>query len=175
MNSFQDTLINAQNVEEDQSAPSYRNHKTSTDIDYKNPVQQVSKDIKGLIRYVESLLKGNNKSSGQINYLGNYKINSFNDFDPIENYNILETYDNIAYYKSAPIEKITFRSIVSDTVNSSESHYVTLADNGSDEDQDNLQEVNEFVMPSDTMSQIYFGSLAVLGLFILYRIMEKSR
>jgi hypothetical protein len=30
-------------------------------------------------------------------------------------------------------------------------------------------------MPADPLAQLYFASLGVVGLFILYRIMEKSR
>ena len=32
----------------------------------------------------------------------------------------------------------------------------------------------EVLMPSDPLAQLYFTSLGVLGLFILYRLMEKS-
>jgi hypothetical protein len=34
---------------------------------------------------------------------------------------------------------------------------------------------NEINMPDDPLAQMYFASLGILGLFILYRLMEKSR
>ena len=82
------------------------------------------------------------------------------------------------------------QTITSDNVKSSETHYVTLADinnmepcifsNGRNpvtgktcrETFQNLQP--EVLMPSDPLAQIYFTSLGVVGLYILYRLMEKS-
>ena len=80
-------------------------------------------------------------------------------------------------------------TITVDNVRSSETHYVTLADitnmdpcifpNGKNPvTGQNCKETfqnNEFQMPDDPIAQLYFASLGVVGIFILYRLMEKSR
>lgn len=73
---------------------------------------------------------------------------------------------------------------------SSETHYVTLADIGNMDPcsfsngynpvtktncQETFQNYEEVKMPDDPLAQIYFASLGVLGIFIFYRLMEKSR
>jgi len=82
-------------------------------------------------------------------------------------------------------------TITSDNVKSSETHYVTLADitnmdpcifsdkknpvsgmNCRETFQSRLEP--EVLMPDDPIAQLYFASLGVVGLFILYRLMEKS-
>lgn len=90
-----------------------------------------------------------------------------------------------------PCQPITMQTITTDNVRSSETHYVTLADiNNMDpcifpnkknpttgqncrETFSNLE--SQTTMPDDPLAQLYFGSLGVIGIFILYRLMEKSR
>jgi hypothetical protein len=91
-----------------------------------------------------------------------------------------------------PCQQITMQTITTDNVKSSETNYVTLADITSMDPctfSDGKNPVNgkqcvetfqtnnnsEVMMPDDPLAQLYFGSLGVLGLFILYRLMEKSR
>ena len=86
-------------------------------------------------------------------------------------------------------QPITMQTITSDNVKSSETHYVTLADISSMDPcifpnkknpitgqkcRETFQNI-ETVMPGDPIAQTYFASLGILGLFILYRLMEKSR
>jgi hypothetical protein len=82
------------------------------------------------------------------------------------------------------------QTITSDNAKSSETHYVTLADitsmdpctfpdgknpvNGK-KCREAFQTTSEMMMPDDPLAQLYFASLGALGLFILYRLMEKSR
>jgi hypothetical protein len=33
----------------------------------------------------------------------------------------------------------------------------------------------EAVLPEDPLAQLYFASLAVIGIYILYRLMDKSK
>ena len=94
-----------------------------------------------------------------------------------------------------PCQTITMQTITNNNEKSSESHYVTLADITSMDpcsfpDKKNpvtgqkcretfltnnsSTDNNEIVMPEDSLAQVYFASLGVLGLFILYRLMEKS-
>jgi hypothetical protein len=91
-----------------------------------------------------------------------------------------------------PCQQITMQTITSENVKSSESHYVTLADinnmdpcmfpqgknpvNGKKcKETFQIRSEPEVLMPSDPLAQLYFSSLGVVGLFILYRLMEKSR
>jgi len=76
-------------------------------------------------------------------------------------------------FLSPQCQGVTIQTIDDDNVNQSESHYVTLVDN----EHVNREAFQEYdtVMPGDLTTQVYFASLGVLGLFILYRFMEKSR
>lgn len=86
-------------------------------------------------------------------------------------------------------QPITMQTISVDNVKSSETNYVTLIDiNNMDpcsfpnktnpitkqKCKETFQTNEEILMPEDLLTQIYFGSLGVLGLFILYRLMEKA-
>jgi hypothetical protein len=93
-----------------------------------------------------------------------------------------------------PCQQLTMQTINTSNQSSSETHYVTLADIGNMDpcsfsngnnpvtgancrqafgnmNEDSL----EGKMPDDPLAQVYFASLGVLGLLILYRLMEKSR
>jgi len=90
-----------------------------------------------------------------------------------------------------PCQQITMQTITSDNIKSSETHYVTLTDiqnmdpcifsnnknpvNGKQcKETFQIRSEPEVLMPSDPFAQLYFTSLGVVGLFILYRLMEKS-
>jgi hypothetical protein len=90
-----------------------------------------------------------------------------------------------------PCQQITMQTITNDNIKSSETHYVTLADIQNMEpcifknkknpvSGENCKETfkirsePEVLMPSDPLAQVYFTSLGVVGLYILYRLMEKS-
>lgn len=89
-------------------------------------------------------------------------------------------------------QQITMETITNDDIKSSESNYVTLTDiknMDACEFSDGINPVNgkrckesfqissepEVLMQSDPLAQLYFISLGVVGLFIFYRLMEKSR
>lgn len=94
-----------------------------------------------------------------------------------------------------PCQSITMQTISNSNVRSSESHYVTLADIKSMDPctfpnktnpvtgekcretfQSNINNDGDAViLPEDPLAQMYFASLGVLGLLILYRLMEKSQ
>jgi tRNA A22 N-methylase len=38
-----------------------------------------------------------------------------------------------------------------------------------------VQDNEEVLMSNDTMDQVYFAGLACIGIYVFYRIMEKSR
>lgn len=95
-------------------------------------------------------------------------------------------------------QPITMEVINNQNIKSSESHYVTLADitgidpcifpnkinpinnnkckqtfqNMNNINNDNYEEVK---LPEDDIAQLYFASLAILGIYILYGIMKKSK
>ena len=251
-NLFEEVLKDAQGVEERLLGPTYpyyKNIKTPTQIGMsdKGTIQQMAKDIDGLIQYVELLVEGNSKASTTGGPLGNkfflktgakcaaidscsnpndvstcqqvdryiYIDNvpdgnipfissglgvNFSEFKGLipgamGNLNVLNPFAIMRAFLSGsnpPCQQITMQTITTDNIKSSETHYVTLADinnmdpcmfsNGKNpvtgqkcKETFQIRSEPEVLMPSDPLAQVYFGSLGVIGLFILYRLMEKSR
>jgi hypothetical protein len=251
-NLFQDVLTDAKGVEERLLGPTYpyyKNIKTPTQIGMsdKGTIQQMSKDVEGLIEYVELLVTGDSKASATGGPLGNkfflktggkcvamdscsdpndsstcnqvdryiYVDNvpqgnipfissgmgvNFSEFKGLipgamSNLNVLNPFAILRAFASGstpPCQQITMQTITSDNVKSSESHYVTLADitsmdpcsfsNGKNpvtgkkcKETFQTNNNNELLIPDDPLAQLYFASLGILGLFILYRLMEKSQ
>jgi hypothetical protein len=251
-NLFEEVLNDADGVEQKLLGPTYpyyKNIKTPTQLGMsgKGTIQQMSKDIEGLIQYVELLVSGNSKASTTGKPLGNkfflktgakclavdtcsdpsnsstcqqvdryiYVNNvpegnipfissglgvNFKDLKGIipgamGNLNVLNPFAIMRAFLSGSTpqcQQITMQTITTDNVTSSETHYVTLADIKSmdpcifpnntnpvtgakcKETFQNFSEP-EVLMPDDPLAQLYFASLGVVGLFILYRLMEKSR
>jgi hypothetical protein len=248
-NIFQEVLSDAQGVEKRLLGPSYpyyKNIKTPSQIGMsdKGTIQQMSKDIDGLIQYVELLVTGKSKASKTGKPLGNkfflktgakclavdkcsnkkdqstckqvdryiYIDNvpagnipfissglgvNFSEFKGLipgamGNLNVLNPFAIMRAFlagSTPPCQKITMQTINNKNVKSSESHYVTLTDiadmdpcifkNGKNpitkkKCKETFQSEIETIMPDDPLAQAYFSSLGILGLFILYRLMEKS-
>jgi hypothetical protein len=110
------------------------------------------------------------------------------------NLNVLNPFGIMRAFLSGstpPCQPLTMQTISVNNAKSSETHYVTLADigntdpcsfpngknpvNGQSCRQTFQNMEDEILMPDDPLAQIYFASLGVLGLLILYRLMEKSR
>ena len=251
-NLFQEVLTDSQGVQNKLLGPTYpyyKNIKTPTEIGMsdKGTIQQMAKDVEGLIEYVELLVTGDSKASATGGPLGNkfflktggkcaaidscsdpndsstcnqvdryiYVDNvpqgnipfissglgvNFSEFKGLipgamGNLNVLNPFAILRAFLSGstpPCQQITMQTITSDNVKSSETNYVTLADitsmdpctfsNGKNpvsgkQCRETFQTNNngEVLMPDDPLAQLYFASLGVLGLFILYRLMEKSR
>jgi hypothetical protein len=251
-NLFQEVLTDAQGVQNKLLGPTYpyyKNIKTPTQIGMsdKGTIQQMSKDIDGLIQYVELLVSGNSKASATGKPLGNkfflktgakcsaidsctdpsnvsscqhvdryiYIDNvpdgnipfissgmgvNFSDFKGLipgsmENLNVLNPFAIMRSFLSGsnpPCQQITMQTITNDNIKSSETHYVTLADitsmdpctfsNGKNPvtgkkciESFQIKSEPEILIPDDPLAQLYFASLGIVGLFILYRLMEKSR
>lgn len=147
---------------------------------------------------VDRYIYVNNVPSGNIPFISSGLGVNFSEFKGLipgamGNLNVLNPFAIMRAFLSGstpPCQQITMQTITSDNVKSSETHYVTLADinnmepcifsNGRNpvtgktcrETFQNLQP--EVLMPSDPLAQIYFTSLGVVGLYILYRLMEKS-
>jgi hypothetical protein len=250
-NLFQEVLKDAQGVEDKLLGPSYpyyTNIKTPSQLGMSDAgsIQQMAKNIGGLINYVELLVSGNSKASATGGPLGNQfflqtgakcaAIDSCTDKNDISTCSQVDRYiyinnipdGNIPFISSGlgvnfsefkglipgamgnlnvlnpfaimraflagstpPCQQLTMQTMSTTNAKSSETHYVTLADisnmdpctfsNGKNPVNGNkckqtFQNMNEeVVMPDDPLAQLYFASLGVLGIFILYRIMEKSK
>jgi len=113
------------------------------------------------------------------------------------NLNVLNPFAILRAFASGstpPCQEITMQTIDVNNNSSSETHYVTLADIQNTDPcsfpgglnpvtqarcketfQSRVAQDAAPVMSSDPMDQLYFASLAGVGLYILYRFMEKSR
>jgi len=257
-NVFQQVLTDAEGVQEKLLGPTYpyyKNIKTPTQIGMsdKGTIQQMGKDIDGLIQYVELLVQGKSKASATGGPLGNKfflktgakcaaKDKCKDKKDPstckqvdryiyvnnvpqgnipfissglgvnfselkglipgaMGNLNVLNPFAITRAFLSGstpPCQEITMQTINSKNNKSSETHYVTLADiysidpcsfpkkknpitkskcqeaflNG---DEEVISKEDSPVMSDDPLAQLYLASLAGVGIYILYRFMEKSR
>jgi hypothetical protein len=247
-NLFEEVLNDAKGVEERLLGPTYPYYKNIKMPDQigmsdKGTIQQMSKNIDGLIQYVELLVSGKSKASATGSPLGNKfflktgakckatnKCDDKNDLSTCEevdryiyidnvpagnipfissglgvnfsefkglipgamgNLNVLNPFAIMRSFLSGstpPCQEITMQTINSNNVKSSETHYVTLADISNIDpcafpDKKNpitkqkCRETFENItsLPDEPMTQLYFASLSVIGLYILYRIMEKSK
>lgn len=149
---------------------------------------------------VDRYIYVDNVPSGNIPFISNGLGVNFSEFrglipGAMGNLNVLNPFAIMRSFLSGstpPCQQITMQTITTDNIRSSETHYVTLADiqnmdpcifpNGRNPvNGENCRETfqirsePEVLMPSDPLAQLYFASLGVVGLFILYRLMEKSR
>jgi hypothetical protein len=244
-NLFQDVLNNANKVEEKLLGPTYpyyRNIKTPSEIGMSNKgtIQQMGKNIDGLISYVEVLVSGKSKASKTGGPLGNkfflktgakcidketsqevdrhiYVNNvpqgnipfissglgvNFSEFKGLipgsmGNLNALNPFAIMQSFLSGSkpeCQKITLETIDANNRKSSESHYLTLVDIQNMDPCSFQNRINpitnarcretfenigseyndELKMPDDIYAQLYLASVASLGIYILYRIMEKA-
>jgi hypothetical protein len=251
-NLFEEVLTDVKGVEERLLGPSYPYYKyikgpSDIGMSDKGTIQQMAKNVEGLIEYVELLVTGDSKASATGKPLGNKfflktggkcaAIDSCSDPNDVStcekvdryiyvdnvpegnipfissglgvnfsefkglipgamgNLNVLNPFAILRAFLSGsnpPCQTITMQTITTDNVRSSETHYVTLADITNIDpcifpDKKNPATGKkcketfknngepEILMPTDPLAQLYFASLGVVGLFILYRIMEKSR
>jgi hypothetical protein len=152
---------------------------------------------------VDRYIYVDNVPSGNIPFISSGLGVNFSEFKGLipgamSNLNVLNPFAILKGFLSGsnpPCQSITMTTITADNVRSSESHYVTLSDignmdpcvfpdrknpvtgQGCREEFQNIDNYDnyEVVMPDDPLVQLYFASLGVIGLFILYRFMEKSR
>jgi len=253
-NLFQEVLTDAKGVEERLLGPTYpyyKNIKTPTQLGMsdKGTIQQMTKDVEGLIEYVELLVTGDSKASvtggplgnkfflktggkcvamdsctdpsnsstcqnvdryiyvdnvpvGNIPFISSGMGSDFSEFKGLipgamGNLNVLNPFSILKAFLSGstpPCQSLTMQTITSDNVKSSETNYVTLADiqnmdsctfsNGKnpvtgqkckESFQTNTNNEMVLLLPDDPLAQLYFASLGILGLIILYRLMDKSR
>jgi len=146
----------------------------------KGSLNVLSNDINKLIQYVEVLVSEKNNTLGldmdffKYNHVTMKNLNPFSVFEPFLSNDLSNS------------QKITIETVDLNNNNSSESHYLTLANVNNDNifsDKKykesfasyNLTENEEFPFPVDLFDQLYFAGLGGLGIYILYRFMEKSK
>jgi hypothetical protein len=138
----------------------------------------------------------NNVPSGDIPFISSGMGVSFTDFEGLipgamGNLNVLNPFSIMQAFLSGatPLcQELTMQTISTTNAVSSETNYVTLVDianmdactfpNGKNPVTgvscvESFQN-NELKIPDNPLAQLYFASLGILGLFILYRLMEKS-
>jgi hypothetical protein len=144
----------------------------------------------------------NNVPEGNIPFISNGLGVNFSEFKGLipgamGNLNVLNPFAILRAFGSGstpPCQEITMQTIDVNNNSSSETHYVTLADIQNTDPcsfpgglnpvtqarckesfQSRVAQDAAPVMSNDIMDQVYFASLAGVGLYILYRFMEKSR
>ena len=253
-NLFEEVLTDAKGVEERLLGPTYpyyKNIKTPSEIGMsdKGTIQQMTKDIDGLIQYVELLVTGKSKASSTGGPLGNkfflqtgakcaaidkcsdknksstcqqvdryiYVDNvpvgnipfitsglgvNFSEFKGLipgamGNLNVLNPFAIMQAFLSGstpPCQEITMQTIDVNNNKSSETHYVTLTDinnmnpcifpnrknpvtgaNCRETFQTSIAAEASPIMSDEPIDQVYFACLALVGIYILYKIMNKSQ
>jgi len=144
----------------------------------------------------------NNVPEGNIPFISGGLGVNFSEFKGLipgamGNLNVLNPFAILRAFSSGatpPCQEITMQTIDVNNNSSSETHYVTLADIQNTDPcsfpgglnpvtqarcketfQTRVAQDAAPVMSNDIMDQVYFASLAGVGLYILYRFMEKSR
>jgi hypothetical protein len=93
-----------------------------------------------------------------------------------------------------PCQELTMQTINNDNLKSSETHYVSLVDienmdpcifadkknprtkaTCNETFKNRIADNASPLLPEDPLAQLYFASLAGVGIYILYRLMEKSK
>jgi len=151
---------------------------------------------------VDRYIYVDNVPSGNIPFISSGLGVNFSEFKGLipgamGNLNVLNPFAIMRAFMSGstpPCQELTMQTIDVNNNSSSETQYVTLADIGNMDPctfqngnnpvtQKNCQETFQSgvgkdatpVMSEDPLDQMYFASLAIIGIFILYRFMEKSR
>ena len=152
---------------------------------------------------VDRYIYVNNIPDGSIPFISNGLGVNFKDFrglipGAMGNLSVLNPFNILQAFLSGgtpPCQEITMETVDVNNNKSSETHYVTLVDianmnpcSFSDKTNPktgvkckesfstyNLNEGEEFPFPNDTFDQLYFAGLGGLGIYILYKLMEKAK
>ena len=143
----------------------------------------------------------NNIPEGNIPFISNAMGVNFTEFrglipGAMGNLNVLNPFAIMSAFMSGatpPCQQITMQTIDVNNNKSSESHYVTLSDIANinpcsfpnkqnpvtkvkckESFQPNMDSAAP-VLPEDPLDQLYFAGLAGIGIYMLYRVMEKSK
>lgn len=180
--------------------PYYTNIKIPHQIGMRDTVtiKQTDNDIDQLIQYVNLLVTGKSNVSTRGGHLGNNGNQGIIPFisGGMGNLNVLNPFSIMSELLSGQTpqcQEITMQTIDINN-NSSETHYVTLADIQNRDPcsfNDRINPVTKakcietfqtgvaadasHIMSDDIIDQVYFASLAGLGIYILHGIMKKSQ
>lgn len=152
---------------------------------------------------VDRYIYVNNIPDGSIPFISNGLGVNFKDFrglipGAMGNLSVLNPFNILQAFLSGgtpPCQEITMETVDVNNNKSSETHYVTLVDianmnpcSFSDKTNPktgvkckesfstyNLNEGEDFPFPNDTFDQLYFAGLGGLGIYILYKLMEKGK
>lgn len=257
-NLFEEVMEDANAVQEKLLGPTYPYYKNikapkQIGMSSKGTISAVSKDINGLISYVEVLVTGKSKASASGGPLGNkfflktgakckdiandasnnelvdryiYIDNvpsgnipfiseglgtNFSEFKGLipgamGNLNVLNPFSIMQSFLSGATpdcQPLTMQTVDNKNNKSSETHYVTTIDiknmdacifsdrknpvskkkcqetfesgNNSKNNNTNINNYETIKLPDDPLAQIYYFSLALVGIYILTKLMEKSR
>jgi len=153
---------------------------------------------------VDRFIYVDNVPAGNIPFISGGLGVNFSEFKGLipgtmSNLNVLNPFNIMQSFLSGatpPCQKLTMETIDVNNNRSSETHYVTLTDiknmdpcafpdrknplsNASCREtfttnMSDTHNAEEIKLPSDPLAQIYFASLGLVGVYILYKIMEKS-
>jgi hypothetical protein len=151
---------------------------------------------------VDRYIYVNNVPQGNIPFISSGLGVNFSEFKGLipgamGNLNVLNPFAIMAAFTSGstpPCQELTMQTIDVNNNVSSETHYVTLSDISNMDPCSFSNHTNPIskktcqetfqtgvgkdaavVMPDSPLDQLYFASLAAIGIYILYRFMEKSR
>jgi hypothetical protein len=151
---------------------------------------------------VDRFIYINNVPAGNIPFISNGLGVNFSEFKGLipgamGNLNVLNPFAIMRAFLSGstpPCQELTMQTIDTNNNKSSETHYVTLADIGNMDPCTFTDKKNPItgikcreafkngvskdatpLLPDEPMDQLYFFTLTGIGIYILYRFMEKSR
>ena len=149
---------------------------------------------------VDRYIYVNNVPNGDIPFISSGMGVNFSDFEGLipgsmGNLNALNPFAILQSFMSGatpPCQEITMQTINVNNTKSSETHFVTVTDIKNTDPcsitnkknpitkakcKESFQSINAapVEMPDDIAAQLYFAGLAVVGLYIFHRFMEKSR
>jgi len=151
---------------------------------------------------VDRYIYVNNVPVGNIPFISSGLGVNFSEFKGLipgamGNLNVLNPFAIMRAFMSGstpPCQEITMQTIDVNNNKSSETHYVTMADirsmdpctfpnrknpvtgaNCRETFQNSISNDTSPVLPEHPLDQVYFASLAMIGIYILYRVMEKSK
>lgn len=153
---------------------------------------------------VDRFIYVNNVPAGNIPFISQGLGVNFSEFKGLipgtmSNLNVLNPLTIMQSFLSGSTpdcQEITMETITPDNLKSTETHYVTTVDiknmdpcsfrerrnpltgatcNETFQNRGGVAVNAALVLPDDPLAQLYFASLAVVGIYILYRLMEKSR
>ena len=163
----------------------------------------VDNSTDGSNNQVDRYIYVNNVPNGDIPFISSGMGVNFSDFEGLipgsmGNLNVLNPFAILQSFTSGatpPCQEITMQTINNNNTKSSETHFVTVTDIQNIDPCSFPNQTNPITnvkckesfqtgvsanaapveMPDDIVAQLYFAGLAVVGLYILHRFIEKSR